>query len=190
MVEPYSSVIITYTITNILCLLPFCILVFYHGLQRWQQQRSSSTAEMNTHLDSFTYHLVTMEIISISGWVLCVCGIFGKDVLLLNVGYYLYSVTWYGETFFHVLTCVQHYLAVVHPITYLSLRKHKGIRIRSITIGCIWLLSFGPAEQGQDRDRVHRSKQRAFYTIVAILGVLLSGVASAVSTEHRNISVL
>lgn len=44
--------------------------------------------------------------------------------------------------FFPLMTCVEHYLAVVHPITYLSLRKAKGIRIRNITAGRIWLLIF------------------------------------------------
>lgn len=115
---------------------------------------------------------------------------------------------------FHVLTCVEHFLAVVHPITYLSLRKKRVIRIRNVIIGCIWLFSFGvtiimvlensslvvdfflltssmiimsfcslsvlcalispgPGDQGRDQERVDQSKQRAFYTTVVILVVLL-----------------
>ncbi|TNN38146.1 hypothetical protein EYF80_051684 [Liparis tanakae] len=39
------------------------------------------------------------------------------------------------ELFFHTLTCVERYLAVVHPVTYLGLKKGKGIRLRNISIG-------------------------------------------------------
>ena len=43
--------------------------------------------------------------------------------------------------FFHTLTCLERYLAVVHPIIYLSLKNERGIRIRNITNGCVWPLS-------------------------------------------------
>lgn len=130
------------------------------------------------------------------------------------VWYYLFSFVWYGETLFHVLTCVEHYLAVVHPVVYLSLRKRRAIMVRNLIIGCIWLFSFGmtiiiilknyslvmdlclltssmivmsfcslsvlcalirpgPGDQGRVRERVDQSKQRALYTTVVILVVLL-----------------
>lgn len=37
------------------------------------------------------------------------------------------------------------HLADVHPITYMGLRKWGGVRIRSISIGCVWLLTLGSA---------------------------------------------
>lgn len=128
------------------------------------------------------------------------------------------SVTSTGQAMFHILTCVEHYLAVVHPITYLHLKQAGKVRIRNICTGCVWLLSFGwlavycvcssdhtfilylcimafiliiisfssisvlcvlkrpgPGEVGGDSKRVDQSKQRAFYTILAIMGVLLFG---------------
>ncbi|KAL7375538.1 hypothetical protein ABVT39_019136 [Epinephelus coioides] len=211
--RPASFFFITYYITNILLLLPLCILVLYLGLQRWQQQRSTSTAAAMTHSDSFTYHMVTMELVGLLGSIFGFCGVFlyRSDILLL--GKYFWSFIWHGEAFFHILTCVEHYLAVIHPVTYLSLRGERGIRIRNISTGCAWLLCFGatslinensslvvdfcflifsliivsfcslsvlcvlirpgPGEQGGDRERVDQSKRRAFYTILAILGVLL-----------------
>ena len=59
------------------------------------------------------------------------------------MGFFLWNLTWYVKTFFHMLTCVERYLAVVHPVIYLSLRRERGIRIRNISFGCVWLLSFG-----------------------------------------------
>lgn len=47
-----------------------------------------------------------------------------------------------GQTLFHLLTCVERYLAVVYPITYLSLRKAQWVRIRNVTIICVWLMCF------------------------------------------------
>ncbi|XP_035849445.1 uncharacterized protein LOC118493511 [Sander lucioperca] len=213
MTRPSSFIFFAYSITNILLLLPVCILVLYLGLQRWRRHRSTSATATTSHSDSFTYHMVTMELLGVFGYTLCCCGIYGDHVNLFFVGFFLWSFNWYGEIFFHILTCVERYLAVVHPVTYLSLRGERGIRIRNISIGCVWLLSSGatglsfdtvllvmdfsllivslfiisfcslsvlcvlirpgPGEQGGDRERVDQSKQRAFYTIMAILVVLL-----------------
>lgn len=211
--DPYSLILTTYTIINILFLLPLCILVLYKGLQRWRQHRFSSSASTTSHSDSYTYHLVTIEIIHMIGCILICGGSYTKNCQMLLVWFYLFSFTWFSETCFHILTCVEHYMAVVHPITYLSLRKEKGIRIRNMSIICSWLLCFvgacltplenvslimlfclltlslvitsfcclsvlcalirpGPGEQSGERARVDQSKKRAFYIIVAILGVL------------------
>ena len=169
---------------------------------------------MTSHSDIFTYHLVTMELMGVLGFIISCCGFFRHDFMTIWAGYYLWSTTWYGEIFFHILTCAERYLAVVHPIIYLSLKGERGVRVRNIIIGCVWLLSIGgsclvhlaivssilniclsifslilislcnlsvlcvlihpgPGEQGGDRERVDQSKKRAFYTIMAILGVLL-----------------
>ncbi|XP_078020888.1 uncharacterized protein LOC144459929 [Epinephelus lanceolatus] len=210
---PKDVLFVTFSITNILLVLPLCILVLYLGLQRWRRQHSTSTAGVTSHSDIFTYHVVAMELLGVFGCTLSCCAVYGDHDIIFIVGYYLWAFTWYGETFFHILTCVERYLAVVHPVTYLSLRGERGIRIRNISIGCVWLLcvgvihfmafthslvidfcllivsliivSFcslsvlhilkrpGPGEQGGDRERVDQSKRRAFYTIIAILGVLL-----------------
>ena len=212
--RPGSFVFLTFSMVNVLLLLPLCILVLHLVLQRWPQQRSTSTAAMMSHSDSFTYHMVIMELVCVFGCVLCCCGIYRVHVLTVLVGYCLFTFTWYGEMFFHSLTCLDCYLAVVHPIIYLSLKGERGVGIRNISIGCVWLLSCGatslttfntvssfvnfctcissliiisfcslsvlgvlirpgPGEQGGDRERVDQSKQRAFCTIVSILGMLL-----------------
>ncbi|GAA6231809.1 uncharacterized protein LOC121177152 [Lates japonicus] len=166
-----------------------------------------------SHSDCFTYHMAVMELVGVLGLTLSLYGIFMEDLNIIWVSVSLIGISWYGGMLFHILTCVERYLAAVHPIIYLSLRKERGIRIRNITIGCLWLLCFvvaclsnmdnivivelfllffsltitvfcsvsvlfilvrpRPGEQGGDRGRVDQSKQRAFYTIIAILGVLL-----------------
>lgn len=59
------------------------------------------------------------------------------------VGLSLFAVTYCGQMFFHILTCVERYLAVVHPITYFRLKKAGGIRLRNVLIVCTWLMCFG-----------------------------------------------
>ena len=202
-----------FTITSILFLLPLYILILYLGHQRWRQQRSGTAM---SHSDLFTYNMVVIELMNILGFILCCCAVFTDLPKMMIPGVFLLSVNLLGQMYFHILTCVERYLAVVHPVTYLGLRKASGIRIRNITIGCVWLLCFagtgllaieenmslsiiyfclkalslilvsfcslsvlfvlirpGPGEGGGSRQQVHQSKLRAFYTIMAILGVLL-----------------
>ncbi|XP_042257230.1 uncharacterized protein LOC121889385 [Thunnus maccoyii] len=208
-----SFTITAFTITSILFILPLCILVLYLGHQRWRQQHSGAVI---SHSDLFTYHMVITELMNILGFTLTCCGVLTDIPEMMMPGLYLSYINISAQMFFHILTCVERYLAVVHPVTYLGLRKARGIRIRNITIGCVWLLCFaatglmfiedtmyntiiafciaalsliiicfcslsvlcvlshpGPGEGGGSRQQVHQSKLRAFYTIMAILGVLL-----------------
>lgn len=132
---------------------------------------------------------------------------------MVKVGLHLSNMVFPAEIFFHILTCVERYLAVVHPITYLGL-KHSG-RVRNIGAMCVWVLSFGwssvlalcdlqfpiipffcliafsliavsfcslrvlcdlirpgPGEKGRNKECVGPSKQKAFHTIMAKMGVL------------------
>lgn len=140
--SPSSSIAISFTITNIFICLPFCTLILYHGVQQWRQKRSTSSAATTSHSDSFTFHMVTLMLIGVLGCALCCFGIYSVHVDTLRVGIILYCFTCFGEIFFQFLTCVERYLAVVHPITYLSLKNERGVKIRNISIVCVWLLSF------------------------------------------------
>lgn len=46
-----------------------------------------------------------------------------------------------GQHFLHTLACAERYLAVVQPVTYLSLKGEKWIRVRNVTVGFVWPLS-------------------------------------------------
>ena len=123
-----------------------------------------------------------------------------------------FCVTFPGQLFYQCLTCIDRYLAVVHPIIYLHLRNRNAVKIIYISSGFALLLcavvfvviyecailliqiplfsllvlslivvSFcslsvlhalkrpGPGEGGG----ANQFKQRAFYTTMAILAVLL-----------------
>lgn len=129
----------SYTLVSIATILPICILILYLGLQRWCRQHSSAVM---SHNDVFTYHLVIIELISIFGLILMYCGISTELEQIMHLGNYFFAMNLVGQMLLHFLTCMERYMAIVHPITYLSFRKQKWIRIRKLSIGCIWLLCF------------------------------------------------
>ncbi|XP_078020886.1 uncharacterized protein LOC144459927 [Epinephelus lanceolatus] len=129
----------SFSVTSILLLLPLCILVLCLGFQQWRQQQSTAAS----HSDIFTYHMVTMEIIGIFGSGLYCYAVSVQDPWFMMVGVYFFTVVTHGQIPFHMLTCVERYLAVIHPITYLGLRKRGGAIIRNVTIGCVWLHFLG-----------------------------------------------
>ncbi|CAL9694788.1 unnamed protein product [Knipowitschia caucasica] len=112
----------------------------------------------------------------------------------------------------HCFSCVERYLAVIHPVSYLKLKHSNGIVLRNAAVAGGWLLGFchgaivhvlypifpvilfscllgvilgiisfcsvsvlrvlnrpGPS----DKEKVDKTKRRAFKTIVAIMGVLV-----------------
>ncbi|KAM3590567.1 uncharacterized protein V6R79_012006 [Siganus canaliculatus] len=200
-----------FTVTNILLLLPLYTFIFHLGVQRWRRGAGAPSS----HSDVFTYNMVAIELMSILGSLLICGAVFADLPMMLMSGLLFFSPNITGQMFLHFLTCLERYLAVVHPVTYRNLRTEKGARIRNISIGSVWavciisigtismddphtmvlsstltisfellLVSFislsvlyvlirpGPGEEGGARQRVDQSKLKAFYTIVAILGVL------------------
>ncbi len=137
---PGSSVFTVFTITNILLLLPLSLFILSFGLQRWCKQRFS---EPMNPIDVFTYHMVGMEMVGISASIVCCCGAFIDHVKMIGVGCNMFAIISCVKMFFHVLTCVERYVAVVHPMTYMSLSKAGGVMIRNVSIGCVWVICAG-----------------------------------------------
>ncbi|KAM7366639.1 hypothetical protein PAMP_016060 [Pampus punctatissimus] len=121
-------------------ILPLCILILYLGYQQWRQQRSFSKM---SHSDIFTYHMVAIELIWVLSCGVFLYGFFTNIIEVMKVGFCFGTISYAGQLFFHILTCVERYLAVVHPIIYLRFRNSCGVRIRNVSIGCVWLLCFG-----------------------------------------------
>lgn len=131
-----ASSSIAFTVCSLLLVLPPCVYVVYLGLK----QRRSGTAA--SHSDVFTFHMVAIELMNIAGYLLCCCGVLTRLTGMVTVGVCFLSVNFLGQQLFHTLTCVERYLAVVHPVTYLGLKNQKWIRVRNVSIGCVWLLCF------------------------------------------------
>lgn len=108
----------------------------------WQLGHRRSAAVETKDADVFTFHIVLLQIVGAVAIPVYCYGAFCDSKVAVLLGYYVYSSVSPGETMFHVLTCVERYLAVVHPITYRGLRQSFGVRIRNISIGCVWLLCF------------------------------------------------
>lgn len=140
----YKSALLTsasLTVSKVFIHVPFCILILHLGYQRWRRRgRSFASA---SHSDIITYHLVALQLLFVLGGVLYLCGLISQTPNVTEAGIYVSMVIFPGETLLHILTCVERYLAVVRPITYLRLRQSGGVRIRNISIGGAWLLSFG-----------------------------------------------
>lgn len=201
-----------FNVINILFLLPLYTLVLYLLVQRWRQRPKGSAAM--SHSDHFTCHLVLIELIGITGWIFLFCANHTDISQFQVVATFLFSISLNGQEVFHLVTCLERYVAVVHPITYQSLRNAKGVRIRNVTIGVGWLFTFAlytfvflkdvssfrfisltlvlmcmavicfcsfsvlfvlihPRPGKGNRDKVDKMRLRAFFTITAILGVLL-----------------
>lgn len=135
----------SYTIFNVVFLMPLYGSVLYVGLQKlWKQQQRSS--ETSCHSDHFTYQIAVIEMISVVGSLLnCLSILTSHDgnvcPFLLTLGIHLLVFNLMGEACFHVFTCVERYVAVVHPITYMSFRTAKAVQIRSVLIGFAWIMS-------------------------------------------------
>lgn len=138
--RPSSFIFTAFYLTNFFLIFPLIILIIYSALREWQLKRTFTTSSSAmSHFDCFTYNIVIMELLGVFRCVPYWYGIYTQNVILLFVGGLCTSFIWYGETSIHVLTCVERYLAIVHPITYLGLRNDRGIRIRNISLCCAWL---------------------------------------------------
>ncbi|KAM3591248.1 uncharacterized protein V6R79_025490 [Siganus canaliculatus] len=154
-------------VTNLFVVLLPCLLVLHLTLQRWRHRRSSAAM---SHSDVFTLHMVAIELIHSLGLVLVLCAVSSDLPLMLNVSVLLVSVNFNAQISFHTLTCVERYLAVVHPVTYRNLGKEKGIQIRNISTGCAWLLSImGTTLMIIDNLKLMNAMVLCFFSLILIV---------------------
>lgn len=92
-----------------------------------------------SHSDIFTFNMVALEMIGVVGSSVYCYALYARHRNVVMVGLDSYKMVLLGQLLFHSLTCADRYLAVVHPITYVGLRQARGVRMRNISIGCVWL---------------------------------------------------
>lgn len=127
-----------FLVTCCLFVVPLCGLVIYISVRHWLQN-SSITA---SHSDHFTYQAVINKFLSLIGVILSLSGVAAGLNPMVYVGLFMLSSNTFVLMFFDTLTCMERYVAVIHPITYRNLKNVKGVRVRNAAIGCAWLLSF------------------------------------------------
>ncbi|KAL6118217.1 uncharacterized protein ACO6RY_03062 [Pungitius sinensis] len=115
-------------------LVPVCVLVLYLGCRRSSATTSDS--------DLFAYHMGAAQLIWCLGSAFTYGAFFTDLPEMMAMGGCLQYMALQVEGLLHVLTCVERYLAVVQPITYLGLRNGRGVMIRNISVSCVWLLAF------------------------------------------------
>lgn len=123
--------------------LPLFLFVFFVGYRQWKKRRLVSSLLTASHSDILTFHMAVLEIISFFALLLYVFASYAKRPLIFLVGMCILCMIAPGRMLFHLFTCVDRYLAVVHPVHYRGLKQAGGVRIRNISIGCVWLLCFG-----------------------------------------------
>ncbi|TNN34646.1 hypothetical protein EYF80_055189 [Liparis tanakae] len=124
--------------SSLLLFLPLLLRVLYLGCQQRCRRRSLPLAA--APCDPFTCHAATMQLGEYLGFAVFYGGGYAGLGPLRTAGIYFFTLSSLGQGAFHLLGCVERYLAVVHPATYLGLRRGGGARIRRACVGCVWLL--------------------------------------------------
>ncbi|KAM3590422.1 uncharacterized protein V6R79_009413 [Siganus canaliculatus] len=207
---------LVFTGVSVAFLLPVSIWIVTLGFQHWSRLRSSP--EVMSFSDFYTYHLAVVELAGVSGiFISTVSGLFDHSDIFWW-GAMVSMFPWCGQMLFPTFTCVERYLAVVQPVTYMRLRQASGVRLRNASAALVWLfcisgmlavMLFGdvlerlsvvilvlmltlltvvmfcslsvlrvlirprPGEAARAGPRLDQTKQRAFRTIVTIMGVLV-----------------
>lgn len=124
-------------------LLPLYACVFVQVYRQWRKRRSTPTRMTVSHTDVMTYHMTVLEVVGLHGSLLYGYSTLTGNFFMLYWGAFILYISSSGQTLFHLLTCVERYLAIVHPVTYVGLKQRGGVRLRNAFIGCVWLLCFG-----------------------------------------------
>lgn len=132
-----------FLVSYLLLTLPSFVLVLRVAVQRWR----SSMAPATGHMDVLTYHMVLLELLGLAAACAYYSSLAGNSLQWSTM------LTFIGvdQVLFHLLACLDRYLAVVHPVRYMWMRQSAGIRLRNVGIGCAWLLGIPACVMGYRR---------------------------------------
>lgn len=128
-----------FTCTTFLFLVPLCGLVLVNRIQRQRQRASAATTISNC--DLLTYNILALEPINFLACVMYCLGVYMFQYGLVKMGISAVYLVYHGRLLFHCLTCVEQYVAVMHPLTYLNLKTERGVLARNTMIAFVWLVS-------------------------------------------------
>lgn len=115
------------------------MFVLYIAFQQCRKEHSHSSTTAQS--DVFTFNMAAIQMVGVLGTSINTLSVHVWPDLP-KVGIWLQSIMTIGQTLLHVLACFERYLAVVHPISYLHLKKN-GTIMRNISIVVVWLFSIG-----------------------------------------------
>ncbi|KAM3590083.1 uncharacterized protein V6R79_003438 [Siganus canaliculatus] len=148
-------------------LVPLYVLVLRVGCRRRRKQLN--------HSEVFTYNLAVLELVNLAGLSVACCSVYVDQPQLLDLCWHIFFIVTPAQALLHLLTCVDRYVAVVHPVAYLRLKQAGGVR--NVAVGCVWLLSVGSRLLGifpDDRDNLF------YMVLLAVAAVAISFCSGAV----------
>lgn len=137
-IYPCAVVYCCFFITTVL-LLPLFALILYMGHHQWRKKSSVGRATIS-HSDVFTYNIIPMELFGILSNGCNLYSMLANVTTFIQLSQILATISMNGQNVIHLTTCVEHYVAVLHPVQYLKSKKPCSIRIRNISIVCFWIL--------------------------------------------------
>lgn len=132
-----SLMFLSFTCISFLVLVPLSSLVLFTAIQR-QRQRPSTTT---TNYDLISYNILALELMNLLTCGAYLVGRFTFQPVLMKTGLSAIYFVFNGRLLLHCLTCVEQYVAVMHPIIYRNLKTKRGVLARNAVIAFVWLVS-------------------------------------------------
>lgn len=132
-----SLMFLSFTCISSFVLVPLSSLVLFTAIQR-QRQRTST---MTTNYDLISYNILALELINLPACGIYLVGRFTFQPVLMKTGLSAVYFVFDGRLLFHCLTCVEQYVAVMHPIIFRNLKTKRGVLARNAVIAFVWLVS-------------------------------------------------
>lgn len=84
--------------------------------------------------------IIPMELFGVLGNGCNVCFVLTNVKIFSILAQIFVMISMNGQNVIHLTTCVEHYVAVLHPVQYLKSKKPCNIRIRNISTVCFWAI--------------------------------------------------
>lgn len=130
----FGNYIVTAFSATSLLVLPHLIVTLYVVLQRWRQQYPAPAS----HSDCIIFNMVIIELLSVLATFSFCIAYYTQVQIVMMVTFQICFILLCGQISFHILACLERYLAVVHPVIYMHPKKNT---IRGISILSSWLIN-------------------------------------------------
>ncbi|KAJ0069879.1 hypothetical protein NL108_016041, partial [Boleophthalmus pectinirostris] len=122
-----------FNLVTVPLVLPLCVYILFVGARRWRSRAAVS------HTDFFTYNMVLIQVFGILGSCLLTGNQAFGDPMIAMIGISMFLLNSSSVLIFQIVTCLERYLAVVHPVTYLNMKSRTWALIRNLSCALVWL---------------------------------------------------